>query len=175
MKNFISWKTLIVNTSHHLFPLCVCSAAQLNLILCNSMDCILLQSSVHGISQGKNTEVGCHFLLQGIFPTQGLNHVSCLASRFFTIEPLGKPLNSSRTPLSLIPLTLSSIYPVYQLLGGIPQACACSASKLMRSPDINFPVTGSPPFPPRVKAAAKSCPPSVTNSEVSPHDLASDM
>ena len=22
---------------------------------------------------GRNTEVGCHFLLQGIFPTQGLN------------------------------------------------------------------------------------------------------
>ena len=22
---------------------------------------------------GKDTEVGCHFLLQGIFPTQGLN------------------------------------------------------------------------------------------------------
>ena len=24
-------------------------------------------------SPGKNTGVGCHFLLQGIFPTQGLN------------------------------------------------------------------------------------------------------
>ena len=24
-------------------------------------------------SLGKNTGVGCHFLLQGIFPTQGLN------------------------------------------------------------------------------------------------------
>ena len=30
-------------------------------------------SSVHGISPGKNTGVGCHFLLQGIFPTQGSN------------------------------------------------------------------------------------------------------
>ena len=30
-------------------------------------------SSVHGDSPGKNTEVGCHFLLQGIYPTQGLN------------------------------------------------------------------------------------------------------
>ena len=28
-------------------------------------------ASVHGDSPGKNTEVGCHFLLQGIFPTQG--------------------------------------------------------------------------------------------------------
>ena len=29
---------------------------------------------------GKNIQVGCHFLLQGIF----LTHVSCIASRFFT-------------------------------------------------------------------------------------------
>ena len=30
-------------------------------------------SSVHGDSLGKNTGVGCHALLQGIFPTQGMN------------------------------------------------------------------------------------------------------
>ena len=30
-------------------------------------------SSAHGDSPGKNTGVGCHFLLQGIFPTQGSN------------------------------------------------------------------------------------------------------
>ena len=30
-------------------------------------------SSVHGDSPGKNTKVGCHTLLQGIFPTQGSN------------------------------------------------------------------------------------------------------
>ena len=29
--------------------------------------------SVHEDSPGKNTGVGCHALLQGIFPTQGLN------------------------------------------------------------------------------------------------------
>ena len=29
---------------------------------------------------GKNTGVGCHFLLQGLFPTQGLNHVFCIFS-----------------------------------------------------------------------------------------------
>ena len=29
--------------------------------------------SVHGILPGKNAGVGCHFPLQGIFPTQGLN------------------------------------------------------------------------------------------------------
>ena len=38
-------------------------------------------SSVHGDSPGKKTRVGCHALLQGIFPTQG----SHIAGGFFTI------------------------------------------------------------------------------------------
>ena len=37
------------------------------------MDSSPAGSSVHGDSPGKNTGVGCHALLQGIFPTQGLN------------------------------------------------------------------------------------------------------
>ena len=41
--------------------------------LCDSMDCSPPGSSVQGIFSGKNTEVGCHFILQGIFLTQGLN------------------------------------------------------------------------------------------------------
>ena len=41
--------------------------------LCDSMDYNLPGSSVHGDSAGKNTGMGCHALLQGIFPTQGLN------------------------------------------------------------------------------------------------------
>ena len=40
---------------------------------CDTMDCNLPGSSVHGDSPGKNTGVGCHFLLQGIFPTQESN------------------------------------------------------------------------------------------------------
>ena len=37
--------------------------------------------SIHGIP-GKNTRMGCHFLLQGIFPTQGSNpHLLSLASQ----------------------------------------------------------------------------------------------
>ena len=50
-------------------PLCVCLCVtvhtQLCLILCDPMDCSVPGSSVHGISQDKNTGVGCHFLLQG--------------------------------------------------------------------------------------------------------------
>ena len=37
--------------------------------------------------------MGCHLLLQGIFPTLGSNCPSpALAGRFFTTEPPGKPL-----------------------------------------------------------------------------------
>ena len=36
-------------------------------------DCSPPGFSVHGDSPGKNTGVGCHFLLQGIFPTQESN------------------------------------------------------------------------------------------------------
>ena len=46
--------------------------AQLRPTLCDPMDCSTPGSSVHGILS-KNTRVGCHFLLQEIFPTQGLN------------------------------------------------------------------------------------------------------
>ena len=40
--------------------------------LCNPLDCSPPGSSVHRILQAR-TRVGCHALLQGIFPTQGLN------------------------------------------------------------------------------------------------------
>ena len=41
-------------------------------------------SSVHGDSPGKNTGVGCHSLLQGIFLTQGSNPGLLHCSSFFT-------------------------------------------------------------------------------------------
>ena len=65
------WHPGIGNSLHegcvhtNLFPSC--------LTLCNPMDCSLPGSSVHGDSPGKNPGAGCHFLLQGIFPTQGSN------------------------------------------------------------------------------------------------------
>ena len=51
----------------------LCLVAQSFWTLCDLMDCSLPRSSVHRSSPGKNTGVGCHALLQGIFPTQGLN------------------------------------------------------------------------------------------------------
>ena len=50
----------------------LCLVAQLCLTLCDPMDCSPPGSSVHGDSPCKNTRVGCHAFLQGIFPTQGL-------------------------------------------------------------------------------------------------------
>ena len=58
-------------------------------------------SSVHSWdswdSPGKNTEVGFHFLLQGIFQTQGLNtHLLCLLHwevGSLPLVPPGKPIN----------------------------------------------------------------------------------
>ena len=51
------------------------SIAQSCLTLCDPMYCSRPGSSVHWFIfyLGKNTEVGCHFLLQGIFPTQESN------------------------------------------------------------------------------------------------------
>ena len=74
-----------VSNLHIYDQLTVCvSVAQSCPTLCKPMDCSLPGSSVHEIFQAKDTGVGCHFLLQRIFPTQGLNPVSCTEGRFFT-------------------------------------------------------------------------------------------
>ena len=62
-----SWASFSAHTT------VLCLAAQSCLTLCDPMDCSPPGSSVHGDSPGKNTGVGCHGLIQGIFPTQGLN------------------------------------------------------------------------------------------------------
>ena len=54
-------------------------------------------------SPGKNTGVGCHALLQGIFKPRNQNHVSCVScitGGLFTTEP-------PRTPTSSHPFLLS--------------------------------------------------------------------
>ena len=75
---------------HQFFPpsykyVCVlCLVAQSCLTLCDPVDCSPPGSSVHGDSPGKHTGVDSHALLQGIFPTQGLNLGLLYAGRFFT-------------------------------------------------------------------------------------------
>ena len=51
----------------------VCLVAQSCLTLCDPMDCSPPGFSVRGDSPGQNTGVGCHAILQDIFPTQGSN------------------------------------------------------------------------------------------------------
>ena len=64
--SFSSW-TIHLGTCSHTQLLQLCPA------FCNTMDCQVPLSM--GLSS-KNTRMGCHFLLQGIFQTQGSN--SCL-------------------------------------------------------------------------------------------------
>ena len=75
---FVGWQT-----SLSFYSMCVCSVAQSCLTLCNPMEPAGLLCPWN--SPGKNTGVGYHSLLQGIFLTPGPNPVSCIAGRFFTI------------------------------------------------------------------------------------------
>ena len=69
--------------------MCVCLVTQSCLTLWNTMDCSPPVSSVLGDSPGKNTVVGCHPFLQGIFPTRDWTwdwtQISHIAGGFFTV------------------------------------------------------------------------------------------
>ena len=78
---------------------CMCSKSlQSCLTLCDSMDHSLPRSSVHGILQARILELGCHFFLQGVLPTQG--SCSCLLCLLhwqagsLPLVPPGKPYQS---------------------------------------------------------------------------------
>ena len=83
-----------VQTSNYL---CVCVPAKSCLTLCDLMGCSPPGSCPWNFP-GKNTGVGCHFLLQGIFSPRNQTRVSCIfciAGRFFTTEPPGMPMVTS--------------------------------------------------------------------------------
>ena len=71
----------------------LCLVAQSCPTLCNPMDCSPLGFSVHGDSPGKNTGVGCHALLQGIFKTQELNPGLHCRRILYQLSYLGSPFN----------------------------------------------------------------------------------
>ena len=87
-----------------------CLVAQSCPILCNPMDCSPLGSSVHEDSPGKNTGVGCHALLQGIFPTQGMD------PDLPHCRPPGKPKNTGMGS----PFLLQGIFLIQELNQGSP-------------------------------------------------------
>ena len=80
---------------------CVYLVAQSCLTLGDRVDYSLLDSSVHGDSPGKNTGVGCHALLQGIFPTQGSNPGLLTVGSFFRLIHQGRSRERRHCPFSL--------------------------------------------------------------------------
>ena len=82
---------------------------------CDPMDCSPPGFSVHADSPGRNTEVGCCFLLQGIFPTHGSNpHLLSWQVDSLPVSHQGSLANIVDAPysriLSLWILLLAEIY-----------------------------------------------------------------
>ena len=79
----------------------LCLATQLCPTLCDPMDCSLSGSSVHGDSPGKNTGMGCHALLQGIFQTQESNRglLHCRQT-LYQLSYQGSPQNGGSVQFS---------------------------------------------------------------------------
>ena len=75
-------------------PACVCAVSlQLCLTLCDTMDCSLPGSSVHGVLQARILEWAAISSSRGSSQPRDRTHVSCgscTTGRFFTTEPPGK-------------------------------------------------------------------------------------
>ena len=74
----------------------LCLVAQLCMTLCEPMHHSPPGSPVLGDSPGKNTGVGCHAILQGIFPTLGIRSPALQLDSLLS-EPPGKPMEPLRT------------------------------------------------------------------------------
>ena len=87
--------------------LCVCAKSlQSCSTLCDPMNYSLPGSSVHGDSLGKNTDMGCHALLQKIFPTQGPNpHLLCFLHWQASSLPLAPPVKPKTFLLKTLNIT----------------------------------------------------------------------
>ena len=71
--------------------------------LCDPLDGSPPGSSVQGVSPGKYNAVGCHALLQGVFPIQGSNPGLPHRRRILLLsDPHGKPQNPGVGSLSLL-------------------------------------------------------------------------
>ena len=87
---------------------CCCLVTQLCLTLLRCHGLLPLRLLCPWDFPGKNTGVGCLFLLQGVFLTQGLEPESpTLAGEFFTTDPPGKPKTSGKHLQFLLPWTRS--------------------------------------------------------------------
>ena len=85
---WVVWSDYIVSTVYRINPLVIIVVV----VMLVAQSCLTLRP--HGLyparllcpwdSPGKNTGMGCHSLLQRIFPTQGSNPVSFIAGKFFS-------------------------------------------------------------------------------------------
>ena len=95
------------------------------------MECSLPGSSVRGIFPGKNAGVDSHSLLQGIFPTQGLNpHLPHGQADSLPLSCQGSLLTSweATKQLSLVP------HPQLQVL--VPGTLSWGKAAMCGSPSI---------------------------------------
>ena len=96
---FLHCRWILYHLSHQRSPLncSVCLVIQSYSTLCDTIDYSPRGSSVHVDSPDKNTGVGCHALLQEVFPTQGSNpYLLCLLHwqvSSLSLAPPWKPLH----------------------------------------------------------------------------------
>ena len=107
--------------------------------ICNPMDCSPPGFSVQGIFPGKNTGVCCHFLLQGIFPTQDSN----LRLLHFWHWVAGSAQHLSCLQYSSITLLCNCFSSCL-----CAAAAAATAKSRQSCPTLRNPIDGSPPGSP---------------------------
>ena len=124
-----------IKRPNHIFVLC---CALSHPTLCNPMDCSPPGSSVQGIFPGKNSGVGCHFLLQGIFHTQGIEPASSVSPALQADSLLlTHPISSNSS--FYLGHSLFWITILYQFVCTVP----CSVAQVC--PTLYNPVNCSPP------------------------------
>ena len=72
--------------------MCACSVTKSCPTLCNPVDCSPPGSSVHGILQARILEWVDIPFSRGSSQPRDKTRISCIADRFFTTEPPGKPM-----------------------------------------------------------------------------------
>ena len=136
----------------------LCLVTQSCPTLCNLMDCSPPGSSVHGDSPGKNTGVGCNALLQGTFPTQGLNPglPHCRWIRY--------QLSYQGSPINMLILPKYIIYASVQF-SSIAQSCPTLWDPMNHSTP-GLPVHRQLPEFTQTHASSQWCHPTISSSVV---------
>ena len=156
--------SLSIRVSFSIVCVCVCVlVTQSCLTFCNPMDCSLPGSSVRGDSLGKNTGVGCHSLLQGIFPTQGLNPGLSIVRGLHIRSILKLRSREGRADSCLIQGLNSFVLRTLAVLMNAHNCLVCMCAKLLQScltlcdpKDCNLP--GSCPGDSPSKNTGVGCP-----------------